>query len=121
MIALTQTTVETPHGEIVVLLTAAPDGEDSTGEPTPGFDIETPYECRVWPAASSEDLEVGVAGTVEEWVVSFPAGTVVPADARARIRGRDFHAVADGFAWRNPLTGRRPGVTATFRRDGTGG
>ncbi len=121
MIALTSASSETESGEIVVLLTAEPGGEDSSGEPTPGYDIETPLECRVWPAASSEDLEVGVAGTSEEWVVSFPDGTIVPANARARIRGREFNAVTDGFAWRNPMTGRRPGVTATFKRAGTGG
>lgn len=112
---------ETASGEIVVLLTPSVSGEDSSGEPIPGEDVETPLDCRVWPAASSEDLQVGVAATVEEWVVSFPDGTVIPADARALIRGREFSAVTDGFQWRNPLTGRRPGTTATFKRVGTGG
>ncbi|WP_405373416.1 MULTISPECIES: hypothetical protein [unclassified Microbacterium] len=122
MLALSDASIETPHGEVVTLLTLAPDGVDSSGEPIPGFDIETPIEdCMVWPSGSREDLEVGVQGTIDEWVVSFPAGTVIPADARARIRGRVFNAVADGFEWRNPITGRRPGTVATFRRVGTGG
>lgn len=120
-IALTTADLFTSSGETVMLLTVAPNGEDSSGEPIPGFDIETPYECIVWPASSREDLEVGILGTVDEWVVAFPAGTVIPANARARIRGQVFNAVADGFAWRNPFTGETPGVTANFRRVGTGG
>ena len=122
MLALSSAPNETARGEVVTLLVAAPDGEDSSGEPIPGYDIETPIaDCVVWPSGSREELEVGVSGTVDEWIVAFPAGTVVPADARVRIRGRVFNAVADGFAWRNPMTGRRPGVTATFKRAGTGG
>lgn len=122
MLALSGASSETSRGEIVVLLQASPAGEDSSGEPLPGFDIETPIaDCVVWPSGSREDLEVGVQGTVDEWVVSFPFGTQVDADARARIRGKVFNAVADGFAWRNPITGRRPGVTVTFKRVGTGG
>lgn len=107
--------------EIVTLLTASNAGEDSSGEPIPGPDVETPYECIVWPASSREDLEVGILGTIDEWTAAFPAGTVIPADARARIRGHVFNAVSDGFEWRNPFTGDVPGVTATFRKVGTGG
>ncbi len=122
MLVLADASSDTGRGEIVVLLRTSPAGEDSSGEPIPGFDIETPIaDCVVWPSGSREDLEVGVQGTVDEWVVSFPPGTQVDADARARIRGRVFNAVADGFAWRNPITGRRPGVTVTFKRVGTGG
>lgn len=122
MLALSDASIETPHGEVVTLLTLAPDGVDSSGEPIPGFDVETPIaDCVVWPSGSREELEVGVQGTVDEWVVSFPPGTQVDADARAKIRGKVFNAVADGFAWRNPITGRRPGVTVTFKRVGTGG
>lgn len=104
--------------ETVILLTPTTDGVDSTNEPTPGPDLETPLTCTVWPASGKEDLEVGTLGTIDEWVVLFPAGVTVGADARARIRGHVFHATVDAFDWGHPNI---PGSTVTMRRVGTGG
>lgn len=103
--------------ETVTLLIPTQVGTDSSGEPIPGYDDELPIDgCIVWPSSSREDLEVGVMRTVDEWTVAFPPGTVITADARAMIRGRVFHAMADGFAWASPFTGWAPGVVASFKK-----
>lgn len=48
--------------------------------------------------------------------VFLPTGTDVRPTDRVRVRGIDYDAIGHPSDWRNPFTGRRPGMTLGLKR-----
>lgn len=97
--------------ESIFLETVTDGGEDSTGEPIPGESewVEV-AGCAVWIDATTDQLTVGEDKTITRFSVAVPKNTVVDADQRVRIRGREHAIDGDAFDWTNFYSGRTPGV-----------
>ncbi len=100
---------------IVVLVTSAVSGSDKYGNDVTSLTEVSIPECVVWPAGSPAELVQGQDIVTDTLICLFPAGTVVPVTARAKVFGRTYDVTGNTFDWTSPLTGHAPGVQATLK------
>lgn len=107
-----------PFGETVQILSPATttDAYNNTVEDwtTP---TETPVEdVGVEPRPSTEDNRDARNAVTSGFTLYMPAGSVVTAKNRIRVRGDDYAVDGEPAEWRNPFTGWEPGLVVQTKR-----
>jgi hypothetical protein len=103
-------------GELVIVLRRVEDGEDRYHN-TRYKTVEVPVEgAAVRVLSSDEKPEGGGSSVVDAIEVILPAGTVVGANDRLRVRGLVYEIDGTPEDQRDPSTGGRPGVKVIARR-----
>lgn len=107
-----------PHGETVSILTQGATGVDpATNNSLYGTTATTVVEgCAVSPRTEEEITGNGRLGVVRGLNAYMPAGTVVTATDLVEINGVTYRIDGDPAYWKNPYTGRRPGVVLALTR-----
>jgi hypothetical protein len=107
-----------PFGETVEVLSpsSTTDAYNNTVEDwtTP---TETPVEdVGVEPRPSTEDNRDARNAVTSGFTLYMPAGSVVTAKNRVRVRGDDYAVDGEPAEWRNPFTGWEPGLVVQTKR-----
>lgn len=106
-----------PHGESVTVLTQGVTGADSQNNPIYGTVASTIVDgCAVAPRTEDEVTDNGRFGVVKGLTVYLPADTVIAAVDLVEVAGLTYRIDGDPAAWRNPYTGRRPGIAINLTR-----
>ena len=78
---------------------------------------ETPVEdVGVEPRPSTEDNRDARNAVTSGFTLYMPAGSVVTAKNRIRVRGDDYAVDGEPAEWRNPFTGWEPGLVVQTKR-----
>lgn len=107
-----------PFGETVQVLSSSSttDAYNNTVE-----DWATPTETAVAdvavePRPSTEDNRDARNAVTSGFTLYMPAGSVVTAKNRIRVRGDDYAVDGEPAEWRNPFTGWEPGLVVQTKR-----
>lgn len=107
-----------PNGETVTVLTQGVTGVDpETNNEIRGTTATTVVEgCAVAPRAEDELTQNGRTGVVRGLNVYMPYGSAVTALDLIQVAGATYRVEGQPGFWRNPYTGRRPGVVVALTR-----
>lgn len=107
-----------PYGETVTVLAPVTSTDVYNNETDDwSVPVETTVEgVGVEPRPSSESHQDGRNATVSGFTLYCPAGTVVTAKNRVRVRGDVYAVDGDPAVWVNPFTGWEPGVVVQTKR-----
>ena len=105
-------------GETVTVLRMVETTTDRYGRPVqtwpePGVDVDG---CAVAPRTSTEPAQVGRQGVITGVTVYLPAGTAIGPHDRVRARGVVYDVEGEPGDWRNPYSGRTPGIEVALTR-----
>ena len=90
-----------------------------SGEPAGSWDAATSVVvdgCGVEPRPSSEPVQDARNAVVSGYTLYLPAGTVVSAQNRVKVRGWTHDVLGEPAVWRSPITGWEPGVVVQTQR-----
>ena len=107
------------YGETVVVLTAGTVTDPYSGDTAEDWTSPTEVAIDgvgVEPRPSQEPTQDARNAVVSGYTLYMPAGTVIGAQNRVRVRGEVFQVVGDAADWRNPFTGWAPGVVVQTSR-----
>jgi hypothetical protein len=106
-----------PNGETVTVTPRTLTGQDDSGNDQ--YSDGTPVDvrgCPVWPRTTAETLAQLSDAVSEGLAVLVPAGTVVDAYSRVRVRGLDYQVTGDPQVYRSALTGTAIGTLLQLDR-----
>lgn len=105
------------QGETVTVWARTQTGTDRYGKPVYGWPVGTEVAgAAIAPRSSEEPTEVGRQAVITGLTVYLPTGTTVTAYDRLTIRGAVYEVTGEPGDWRNPYSGRRPGVELAVTR-----
>lgn len=109
-----------PHGETVTVLAGTPVVDPYSGEET-GTDWDAPTSVDVTgvavePRPSGEPVQDARNAVTSGFTLYFPAGSVVTAANRVRVRGHVYSVIGEPADWRSPYTGWAPGIVVQVGR-----
>ncbi len=105
-----------------VIITKTETGKDKGQRATYSEQRSQPIAVIAWPCSSSGTVGSSVENVNNEDIVtdglsvSFPHGTVIPADAEVEILLDVYSVQGNAFAWKSPFDGSTPGVTVTLKK-----
>ncbi len=103
-------------GETVTVRTRTPGADDRYGNPTYTWADAAVDGCAVAPRSSAEPAQVGRSAVITGLTVYLPTGTEIGPHDRLVIRGTEYEIEGEPGDWRNPYSGRRPGIEVAVRR-----
>lgn len=103
-----------PHGETVMVLTAATQADPYSGESVTSWELPPTSlavdNVAVADGGSLEPTEADRNAVDSDFDLIFPADAVVTAQNRVVVRGLTCEVDGRPFLWRNPFTGWTPGL-----------